>query len=139
MPVFNILAPTFTACTLGFFVMGYAGCHAANYFGRLRRYLRGMHGFTAELPELTDGEVKELQLTTQCYAFARVLDGKACVVVLNNGDSPAQLEFQLPVEASSAKDLLADTVGAQPVLTSMEWGRMKVQLPSNYATILQLE
>ncbi len=32
MPVFNILAPTFTACTLGFFVMGYAGCHAANYF-----------------------------------------------------------------------------------------------------------
>ena len=93
----------------------------------------------AELPELTDGEVKELQLTTQCYAFARVLDGKACIVVLNNGDSPAQLEFQLPVEASSAKDLLADTVGAQPVLTSMEWGRMKVQLPSNYATILQLE
>ena len=94
---------------------------------------------TLLIPELPDGEVKELQLTTQCYAFARVLDGKACVVVLNNGDSPAQLEFQLPVEASSAKDLLADTVGAQPVLTSMEWGRMKVQLPSNYATILQLE
>ena len=60
-------------------------------------------------------------------------------VVENNGDSPAQLEFQLPVEASGAVDLLADTVGAQPVLTSMEWGRMKVQLPSNYATILQLE
>ena len=47
MPVFNILAPTFTACTLGFFVMGYAGCHAANYFGRLRRYLRGDHGVCA--------------------------------------------------------------------------------------------
>lgn len=57
MPVFNILAPMFTACTLGFFVMGYAGCHAANYFGRLRRYLRGMHGFTAELPELTRSSV----------------------------------------------------------------------------------
>ena len=93
----------------------------------------------AQLPELTWGEVKELQLTTQCYAFARVLDGEACVVVLNNGDSPAQLEFQLPVEASAAKDLLADTVGAQPILTSIEWGRMKVQLPSNYATILKLE
>ena len=93
----------------------------------------------AQLPELTDGEVKELQLTTQCYAFARVLDGEACVVVLNNGDSPAQLEFQLPVEASAAKDLLADTVGAQPIMTGIEWGRMKVQLPSNYATILKLE
>ncbi len=57
--------------------------------------------------------MKELQLTTQCYAFARVLDGKAVVAVLNNGDSPAQLEFQLPVEASGVEDLLADTVGAQ--------------------------
>ena len=55
------------------------------------------------------------------------------------GSLHRQLEFQLPVEASGAVDLLADTVGAQPVLTSMEWGRMKVQLPSNYATILQLE
>ena len=68
-----------------------------------------------------------------------MLDGEACVVVLNNGDSPAQLEFQLPVEASAAKDLLADTVGAQPIMTGIEWGRMKVQLPSNYATILKLE
>ena len=68
-----------------------------------------------------------------------MLDGEALVAVLNNGDSPAQLEFQLPVEASAAEDLLADTVGAQPVMTSFDWGRRKVQLPSNYATILRLK
>ena len=33
---------------------------------------------------------------------------------------------------------MADTVGAQPVMASVEWGRMKVQLPSNYATLLRL-
>ena len=93
----------------------------------------------AELPEMTYGEVKELQLTTQCYAFARVLDGKAVVAVLNNGDTPAQLEFQLPVEAAKVTDLMADTVGAQEVLVSTEWNRMKVQLPSNYATLLRVE
>ena len=93
----------------------------------------------AELPEMTYGEVKELQLTTQCYAFARVLDGKAVVAVLNNGDTPAQLEFQLPVETAKVTDLLADTVGAQEVLVSTEWNRMKVQLPSNYATLLRVE
>ena len=93
----------------------------------------------AEEPALTWGEFKELHLTTQCYAYARVLDGEALVTVLNNGDSPAQLEFQLPVEANAAEDLLADTVGAQPVMTSFDWGRMKVQLPSNYATILRLK
>ncbi len=91
-----------------------------------------------KLPELTDGEVKELQRTSQGYAVARVLDGKACVVVLNNGDSPAQLEFQLPVEASGVEDLLADCVGSQPILTQVEWGKLKVQLPSNYATLLRL-
>lgn len=72
-------------------------------------------------------------------AFARVLDGKAVVAVLNNGDTPAQLEFQLPVETAKVTDLLADTVGAQEVLVSTEWNRMKVQLPSNYATLLRVE
>ena len=72
-------------------------------------------------------------------AVSRVLDGKAVVAVFNNGDSPAQLEFQLPVDASGAEDLLADCVGSQPILTDIEWGRMKVQLPSNYATLLRLK
>ena len=43
------------------------------------------------------------------------------------------------MEANAAEDLLADTVGAQSVMTSFDWGRMKVQLPSNYATILRLK
>ena len=49
------------------------------------------------------------------------------------------MEFQLPVDASGAEDLLADCVGSQPILTDIEWGRMKVQLPSNYATLLRLK
>ena len=68
----------------------------------------------------------------------RVLDGKAVVAVYNNGDSPVSMEFQLPVEASGVEDLLADCVGSQPILTQVEWGKLKVQLPSNYATLLQL-
>ena len=68
-----------------------------------------------------------------------MLDGKALVAVFNNGDSPAEMEFQLPVEANAATDLLADTVGAENVMTSLASGRMKVQLPSNYATVLRLD
>ena len=48
------------------------------------------------------------------------------------------MEFQLPVEASGVEDLLADCVGSQPILTQAEWGKLKVQLPSNYATLLRL-
>ena len=43
-----------------------------------------------------------------------------------------------PVEASGVEDLLADCVGSQPILTQVEWGKLKVQLPSNYATLLRL-
>lgn len=43
------------------------------------------------------------------------------------------------MEATGAEDLLADCVGSQPILTEIEWGRMKVQLPSNYATLLRLK
>ena len=92
----------------------------------------------AECPELSWGEFRELTLTTQSYAYARVLDGKAVVAVYNNGDSPVSMEFQLPVEASGVEDLLADCVGSQPILTQVEWGKLKVQLPSNYATLLRL-
>ena len=44
----------------------------------------------------------------------------------------------LIVEASGVEDLLADCVGSQPILTQVEWGKLKVQLPSNYATLLRL-
>lgn len=50
--VFLALAPAFTACALGFGTMGYGGCHNANYFGRLRRYLRVSRGFAVPLAEL---------------------------------------------------------------------------------------
>ena len=67
------------------------------------------------------------------------MQGDECIVaVMNNGDTPVSLEFALPTDASGCEDLMADTVGAQPVMASVEWGRMKVQLPSNYATLLRL-
>ncbi|MGN0707324.1 MAG: alpha-amylase family glycosyl hydrolase [Faecalibacterium sp.] len=92
----------------------------------------------AERPELSEGEAKELKLTTRAYAFARVLGDQACVVVMNNDDAPLEMEFPLPVDAAGAEDLLADCAGSQPVEALVEWGRIKVKLPANYATILGL-
>ena len=47
-------------------------------------------------------------------------------------------EADAPLSASVLADLLADCVGSQPILTQVEWGKLKVQLPSNYATLLRL-
>ena len=51
-PVFQVLAPIFSAVTLGFGVMGWQGCHIANYFGRLRRYLRTARDYTVPVRAL---------------------------------------------------------------------------------------
>lgn len=59
-----------------------------------------------KLPELTYGEYRELYLTTRQFAFARVLDGRAVVVALNNDDNQAHMEIGLPVGAQYANDLL---------------------------------
>ena len=92
----------------------------------------------AEEPALTYGQPKELLLTTERYAFARVLDGRALVTVLNNADAPARLELPLPVPAEDAEDLLADCAGSQDVAAHIENGRLIVELPGNYGTVLGL-
>ncbi len=57
--------------------------------------------------ELTYGDYRELHLTTGQFAFARCLDNKAVVTALNNADNPVHLEINLPVNASSAVNLLS--------------------------------
>ena len=86
--------------------------------------------FVCQVDELDEGEA----LKVDCG-----VNGIDALAVFNNGDSPAEMEFQLPVEANAATDLLADTVGAENVMVSLASGRMKVQLPSNYATVLRLD
>ena len=122
MPVFNILAPTFTACTLGFFVMGYAGCHAANYFGRLRRYLRGMHGFTAELPELTRSSVVRADKVRKDLrnALAKGHYPNAC---MNEAETTLYLDETMYHPAPAAAPV--QPKAAQPALTDEELVQMR--------------
>lgn len=93
----------------------------------------------AECPALTDGEYRELMLTTRQYAFARVLGDEALITVLNNDDAPACLEFGVPGGTAGAEDLLAGCAGSETVRSSVEGGRMRVELPANYGTVLRLQ
>ena len=82
---------------------------------------------------------KSWVLTTERYAFARVLDGRALVTVLNNAGSPAQVEFLARCPADAAQDLLAGLPDSQGRAGGRcKDGRVTVQLPANYGTILAL-
>jgi len=59
-----------------------------------------------EFRELTDGEYKELTLTTRQFAYSRTLGGSTVITVLNNDDAPAHIEIPLPIDANSAVSLL---------------------------------
>lgn len=66
--------------------------------------------------EATEGEYKELTLTTRQYSFARILGNTAIITAVNNDDAPAHIEIPLPINASSAISLLdCDTNEPDPV------------------------
>ena len=58
--------------------------------------------------------------------------------MLNNADAPAHLEMNLPVPSEQVEDLLEGCTGSQPVNARIEDGRLKLDLPGNYGTILGL-
>lgn len=83
--------------------------------------------------ELTDGKYQELHLTNRQFAFGRVLEGSAVITALNCDDEPAVLEFNAPVTAENASDLLG--LAEQ---TEYQGGRLRVTLPANTGTVILL-
>lgn len=73
-----------------------------------------------DFKEVSYGEYKELLLTNRQFAFARILDGKAIVTVLNNDDNCSHLEIGLPVGAQSAVDLLSAPLKEEPQIEVMK-------------------
>lgn len=72
----------------------------------LCRLIKALGRIKKQFPEVTWGEYKELHLTTRQYAFARILNGRAVICVLNNDDQGAHMEIPLPVYAEEAVNLL---------------------------------
>lgn len=73
----------------------------------LTRLIMALGRCKQQYPELTWGEYKELYLQNRQYAFARILNGKAVITVLNNDDHPASVAVPLPIQASRAVDILS--------------------------------
>ena len=72
----------------------------------LCRLIKALGRIKKQFPEVTWGEYKELHLTTRQYAFARILNGRAVICVLNNDDQGVHMEIPLPVYATEAVNLL---------------------------------
>lgn len=83
--------------------------------------------------ELTYGRYQELALTNRQFAYGRILNDTAMVMVLNNDDSAATVELNAPVGAPTATDMLGIAENLR-----FENGHLSVSLPPNRGTVIYL-
>lgn len=80
------------------------------YHTDLTDYIGKLGQIHEENEELHGGRYQELLLTTRQYAFARFADHSVILTAVNNDDGPAAMQIPVPIHASSAVNLLDDTV-----------------------------
>ncbi|MDD5934078.1 MAG: alpha-amylase family glycosyl hydrolase [Clostridiales bacterium] len=84
-----------------------------------------------EYLQLSYGSYQELLLTNRQFGFARILDNRAIITLLNNDDAPAHLEVNCPVATNKIVDLLE-----KGFTSNLSEGKLRVDLPANEGMIL---
>jgi glycosidase len=111
------------------FITGGRTAEEAAVFENFRRlaWLRG------ELAPLRRGRMLTLAVTDQAWAYARVLDGQAVVVVLNNATEPVSLDIPTAAAGWTADRSLENRLGGG--FARVEGGRLRVSLGPRSAAI----
>lgn len=99
-----------------------------------RETVRRLAGLRRELTPLRRGDTRDLFVSEQAWAFARVLDGQAVVVVFNNDVKDAALDIPLAGIGLADGSVLEDRLGLAPELRVVA-GNGAVRLPPRSAAI----
>ena len=84
---------------------------------------------------LRRGRMLHLAVTEQSLVFARILDGEAVIVCMNNAGAPAELSFGLDGTGLPATTVLEDQLGGAGRVRALA-GRASVRLGPRAAAIL---
>jgi len=99
-------------------------------FAHLRRLL----ALRAESVALRRGAMVNLAVGEQSWAYARVAEGEAALVLLNNAKEPVDFDLSAGGVGLADKSVLADRLGVLGEAT-VEGGRLKATLPPRTAAI----
>ena len=81
---------------------------------------------------IAEGKYRELLLTCQHYAFARMNDHEAVIVACNNEDTEADLWIQPPIEVNQMTDLrTGDTI-------VLEYNQLHIRVAGNDCALIRL-
>jgi hypothetical protein len=128
--------------TRGDFPGGFAG-DKRNAFaagGRMKdeqelvQFIRRLTTLRRELEPLRNGALVNLYVAEQQYAYARMTRDDAVVVVFNNDDKPAEIEFDLPRSRFQVWKTLYDRLGEGSAVNVIG-GKLRATLPRRSVAI----
>jgi glycosidase len=128
--------------TRGDFPGGFAG-DKRNAFaagGRMKdeqelvQFIRRLTTLRRELEPLRNGALVNLYVAEQQYAYARMTRDDAVIVVFNNDDKPAEIEFDLPRSRFQVWKTLYDRLGEGSAVNVIG-GKLRATLPRRSVAI----
>jgi glycosidase len=99
------------------------------------RHVQHLARLRSRLVPLRRGRMLHLAVTEQSLVFARILDGEAVIVCMNNAGAPAELSFGLDGTGLPATTVLEDQLGGAGRVRALA-GRASVRLGPRAAAIL---
>lgn len=98
----------------------------------LEEFIAQLGKIRKENPVIAEGKYRELLLTCQHYAFARMNDHEAVIVACNNEDTEADLWIQPPIEVNQMTDLrTGDTI-------VLEYNQLHIRVAGNDCALIRL-
>lgn len=98
-------------------------------------FVRNMAHLHTELSPLQRGELVNLHVSAQQYAYARKTKTEVVVVAINNDAKPATIEFDVTPTGLANGASLIDRIGALTGVRVND-GKVKVSLPARSAAVL---
>ena len=100
----------------------------------LFEYIKRLTTLRRELEPLRSGRLVNLYVSEQQYAYARSAENAAVVVMINNDDKAADIEFEVARLPLGNGMSLNDQLGASPAVTVRD-KKLRVSLPKRSAAI----
>jgi glycosidase len=97
-------------------------------------YIRKLTTLRREIEPLRTGNLVNLYVSEQQYAYARLSRTGAAIVVINNDTKPAEIEFDVSTLALRNGQTIRDQLGVSHNVT-VDNGKLKVSLPKRSAAI----
>lgn len=97
-------------------------------------HVRKMARLHAELEPLRRGELVNLHVAAQQYAYARITDRSSVIIVINNDTKPAAFEFDVAPARINDGARLTDRLDVSPDARVTD-GKLKMNLPARSASV----